>query len=236
MANACNHGGGETGHRFEGGERVSVLLPLPLAGPYDYRVPPDLAAAAGDFVETPLGGRTLAAVVWGAGSGEVEEAKLKPFGRLLPAPPLPAVSRRFVDWVAGYTVHPPGAVLRMVMSVPEALAPATRWALRKTDPEVDIKPNAARTRVLAALAHGPPRPLAELARQAACSEAVVRGLVAAGTLVAEPMQPDCEPPPDWRRAGLSLSPAQAEAAASLRARIAQGFSVSLVDGVPGSGK
>ncbi len=237
MANACNHGGGETGRRFEGGERVSVLLPLPLAGPYDYRIPPDLAAAAGDFVETPLGGRMLPAVVWGAGSGEVEDAKLKPFGRLLPAPPLPEVSRRFVDWVAGYTVHPPGAVLRMVMSVPEALAPATpRWTLRKADHGAHIRPTAARTRVLAALAHGPPRPLAELARQAACSEAVVRGLVAAGALVAEPMQPDCEPPPDWRRAGLSLSPAQAEAAASLRARIAQGFSVSLVDGVPGSGK
>src|SRR5512147_239702 len=193
MANACNHGGGETGHRFEGGERVSVLLPLPLAGPYDYRIPPDLAAAAGDFVETPLGGRMLAAVLWGAGSGEVEEAKLKPFGRLLPAPPLPEVSRRFVGWVAGYTVHAPGAVLRMVMSVPEALVPATpRWGLRKADHEVNIKPTAARTRVLAALAHGPLRPLAELAREAACSEAVVRGLVAAGALVAESMQPDGE--------------------------------------------
>src|SRR5512144_1053613 len=237
MANPCNHGGGETGRRFDGGERVSGLLPLPLAGPYDYRIPPNLAAAAGDFVETPLGGRMLPAVVWGAGSGEVEDAKLKPFGRLLPAPPLPEVSRRFVDWVAGYTVHPSGAVLRMVMSVPEALAPATpRWALRKTDPEVDIKPTAARTRLLAALAHGPPRPLAELAREAACSEAVVRGLVAAGALVAEEMHPHREAPPDWRRAGLSLSPAQAEVTALLCARMTQGFSVSLVDGVPGSGK
>jgi primosomal protein N' (replication factor Y) (superfamily II helicase) len=237
MAEVRNHGDGEAGRCFAGGERVAVLLPLPLAGPYDYRVPPGLAVTAGDFVEAPLGGRALAAVVWGAGSDEVEEAKLKPFGRLLPAPPLPEVSRRFVDWVARYTVHAPGAVLRMVMSTPKVLAPATpRWVLRRADQVVGVKPTAARTRVLAVLADGPPRPLAELAREAACSEAVVRGLVAAGALVAEAVQSIREVPPDWRRTGLALSPAQAEVTAALRLRVARGFSVSLVDGVPGSGK
>ena len=237
MASVRDRGGGEAGLRFGSGERVAVLLPLPLAGPYDYRVPPGLAVVAGDFVEAPLGARSLAGVVWGGGSDAVEEAKLKPLGRLLPAPPLPEVSRQFVDWVAGYTVHPPGAVLRMVMSVPEALAPAApQWALRKADHDAGIKPTAARARVLAVLADGPPRPLAELAREAACSQAVVRGLVAAGALIAEAMQPQPEAPPDWRRAGFALSPAQAEAARALRVRIARRFSVSLVDGVPGSGK
>ena len=61
MADARNLGDGEAVRRFESGGRVAVLLPLPLAGPYDYRVPPDLAVAAGDFVEAPLGGRALAA-------------------------------------------------------------------------------------------------------------------------------------------------------------------------------
>jgi primosomal protein N' (replication factor Y) (superfamily II helicase) len=237
MADARNHGDGDAGRRYAGGERVAVLLPLPLAGPYDYRVPAGLGVAAGDFVEAPLGGRALAAVVWGAGSDGVEEAKLKPFGRLLPAPPLSEVSRRFVDWVARYTVHPPGAVLRMVMSTPAALAPATpRWVLRRADQVVGVKPTPARTRVLTVLADGPPRALAELAREAACSEAVVRGLVAAGALVAEAVQPLGEASPDWRRPGRPLSPAQAEVTAALRSRVARGFSVSLVDGVPGSGK
>ena len=35
----------------------------------------------------------------------------------LDAPPLPERPRRFVDWVAAYTLAPPGAVLRMAMSV-----------------------------------------------------------------------------------------------------------------------
>ena len=94
----------------------------------------------------------------------------------------------------------------------------------------------ARQRVLAVLADGPPRPAAELAREAACSEAVVRGLVAAGVLVAVEAPEHPPAPIDWRRAGPSLSPAQAVAAAALRAAVGGGFAVHLLDGVPGSGK
>ena len=38
-------------------ENVRVLLPLPLAGAYDYAVPATLAVAPGDFVVVPLGSR-----------------------------------------------------------------------------------------------------------------------------------------------------------------------------------
>src|ERR1700740_1270284 len=95
------------------GGRVSVLLPLPLAGAYDYRVPPDLALAPGDFVAVPLGRRELFGVVWGPGLGDVAAEKLKPVTECLPAPPLTEELRRLVDWVAAYTLAPPGAVLRM---------------------------------------------------------------------------------------------------------------------------
>ncbi|MCH9012433.1 MAG: hypothetical protein IIA68_05140, partial [Proteobacteria bacterium] len=39
--------------------RVSVLLPLPLAGAYDYLAPADLALGPGDVVRVPLGGREV---------------------------------------------------------------------------------------------------------------------------------------------------------------------------------
>ena len=84
--------------------RVSVLLPLPLAGAYDYRTPDGVALAPGDFVRVPLGRRTLAGVVWGRDSGEVAEAKLKAVAERLPAPPLRPELRRFVDWVAQYNL------------------------------------------------------------------------------------------------------------------------------------
>ena len=101
--------------------RVSVLLPLPLSGAYDYRVPAGIAVSPGDYVIAPLGGRYVNGVVWGEATNEVAAEKLKDIGGLLDLPPMPEPLRRFVDWVAAYTVTPPGAVLRMTMSVPSAL-------------------------------------------------------------------------------------------------------------------
>jgi primosomal protein N' (replication factor Y) len=234
------HAGGRSGDRQDAA-RLRVLLPLPLAGAYDYLVPSGLAARPGDFVEAPLGGRLAAGVVWDAPPGAVDAAKLKPIRRLLPAPPLPEVSRRFVEWVARYTVHPPGAVLKMVMSVPDALLPvrparALRLAAPLPELAMTLAMTKARTRVLAVLASGPPRAPGELAREAACSEAVVRGLLAAGALEVIETSPQQEPVPDWRRQGLALAPPQADAASRLRAAVGAGFSVSLLDGVPGAGK
>ena len=100
-----------------------MLLPLPLAGAYDYAVPEGLAVRPGSFVAAPLGPRLVAGVVWGPGSAEVDPARLKPIARVLDAPPLGDELRRLVDWVAGYTLSPPGAVLRMAMSVAAALEP-----------------------------------------------------------------------------------------------------------------
>ena len=104
-----------------GHSRVSVMLPLPLGGAYDYLVPDGIAVEPGAFVEVPLGRRQVAGVVWGTGGNDVAPEKLKPLLGRLPVPSLPEVSRRFVDWVAAYTLYPPGAVLKMVMSVPAAL-------------------------------------------------------------------------------------------------------------------
>jgi primosomal protein N' (replication factor Y) len=47
--------------------RVRVLLPLPLEGPYDYRLPHGEAMEPGDFVVVPLGRRELAGCVWDEG-------------------------------------------------------------------------------------------------------------------------------------------------------------------------
>ena len=125
--------------RYPSGERVSVLLPLPLAGAYDYRVAEGMELAPGDFVEVPLGRRRTLGVVWGPGAGSVAASKLKNVSKRLDAPPLPEVLRRFVDWVAAYTLSPPGAVLKMAMSVPAALRPSrlpTAFVLAAERPKI----------------------------------------------------------------------------------------------------
>jgi primosomal protein N' (replication factor Y) len=219
--------------------RISVLLPLPLAGPYDYRLPSHLAAAAGDFVTVPLGGRPRIGVVWGEAEGGIEEVRLKDVAARLDAPPLPEVSRAFVDWVARYTVSAPGAVLRMAMSVPDALVPPSQVAAyRMAHSAPEVRFTRARRRVVNLLAEGPPRTAADLGREAGVGPSVIAGLLAAGVIERIDLPP---PPafaaPDWARPGPDLSADQGPAAAELRRRVAEGgFSVTVVDGVPGSGK
>ena len=222
---------------FAAGAQVAVLLPLPLEGPYAYRVAPEMVLASGDFVEVPFRGRHLSGVVWGRGTGSLADARIKEVLLRHQAPQLPEVSRRFVGWVASYTVCPPGAVLRMAMSVPEALRPqrgVTAYALAADLPP--IRWTEGRLRVRDLLADGPPRPATEIARKAAAGASTVASLARAGALVAVNLPAQPPPAPDWSRPGPSLSSAQAQAAAQLRAAIAAGFSVQVLDGVAGSGK
>src|ERR1700722_7755633 len=100
------------------GNRLHVLLPLPLADALDYR-PADgePAPEPGRFVRVMLGPRRTIGVVWDGAGDEIAEERLRPVVETLPTPKLPAELRRFIDRVAGYTLSPPGMVLRMAMSV-----------------------------------------------------------------------------------------------------------------------
>ncbi len=228
---------------------MPVLLPIPLDRPYDYLAPPDLALAPGAIVRVPLSGREAIGVVWDRepGGRSVPASKLKPILARFDVPPLGDDQRRFIDWVANYTMASRGAVLRMALSVPAALDPprpqigyriAQAQAAGDTGAKPEIRLTPARQRVLAEVKDSPPRPLAELARAAAVSPSVVKGLHAAGLL--EEAEIGASPPfarPDYARAGPKLSPEQAAAAAELRVRVAAGVYTSiLLDGVTGAGK
>ena len=225
-----------------GGDRCSVLLPLPLAGAYDYRVPPGLEVARGDMVAVPLGPRLVPGVVWGPARGDVADAKLKPIEGRLPAPPLDAVRLRLVDWIADYYCQPPGAVLRMVLGPSDAWAPPRPRQLVVAGDvplgEGGSRATAARRRVMATLAELPAMAPAELAMAAGVGTGVVKGLIEAGVLrlVEAPPGPAFAAP-DPERPGPALSPPQAAAAKALTEAVGAGaFCVHLLDGVTGSGK
>ncbi len=220
-------------------KRVPVLLPYPFPGPFDYAAPDGLDARPGDFVLVPLNRRAEVGVVWDAPFGEpVAEARLKPIDAVLDCPAMQPALRRFVDWVAAYTLAPPGDVLAMALRI-NALTPPTPqagWSLAALP--ADARLTEGRRRVAALLADGVPRTGAAVARDARVSPALVRGMAAAGLLL--PTVLPAAPPftaPDPARPGPALSPAQAAAAAALRAAVADGaFSVTVLDGVTGSGK
>ena len=221
---------------------VAVLLPLPLPEPYDYAVPEGLAVEPGQFVLVPLGSRQVLGVAWGSARGEVAIERLKPVAEVVDVAPLPEVERRFIDWVAAYTVTPPGAVLRMAMSVHGALEPprpVLAYAAAESNPEqLPIKLTPARQRVMDLLIGGPPRLPRELLREAGVGSGVVKGLLEAGAIL--PIELPARSPfemPDVSRPGVALSDAQHQAAEALRGKVAcGGFSVTLLDGVAGAGK
>jgi primosomal protein N' (replication factor Y) len=102
---------------------LRVLLPLPLADAYDYLPLAGQKPQPGVVVEVPLGPKTTVGVVWGPGEGGVPAHKLKVIFGPANLPPLPEASRAFVDWVAQYTVTPPGAVLKMVFGSMRLIKP-----------------------------------------------------------------------------------------------------------------
>jgi primosomal protein N' (replication factor Y) len=119
---------------------LRVLLPLPLADAYDYL--PLAGVKPGTVVEVPLGRRQMTGVVWGPGSGGVPEGKLKAIIGEASLPPLPDVTRAFVDWVANYTLTPPGAVLKMVYGSLRIVAPKKNDDYSTASPDPDFhQPN-----------------------------------------------------------------------------------------------
>ena len=106
---------------MESRNTVSVLLPIPTEAPYSYGVPHGLDLQPGDFVQVPLGSREVAAVVWDKIEDTVDPKKLRNVISKFDCPPLTASMRRFIEWISGYTLSPPGMVLKMVLRVPAAL-------------------------------------------------------------------------------------------------------------------
>ena len=216
-------------------------VPVALDQAYSYRVPDGLALAPGDLVAVPLGAaRSPPAVVWAENPAPNPrlDNRLKDVEGKLDLPPLRPELRRFVDWVAGYTLSPRGMVLRMALRMGEHLGPAReRVGVRLAGPPPK-RMTAARSRVLALLADGLARGKSEVAEEAGVSAGVVDGLVDEGTLETLVLPPDPvarTPDPDFRRP--TSTPAQRAAADALRAAVAKGgYGVTLLDGVTGSGK
>jgi primosomal protein N' (replication factor Y) len=230
-----------------GGARVPVLLPVALDQTYDYLLPREMAGspavAPGAFVLVPFGTQTRLGAIWDAPFGDpgkpVPDGKLKAIAAGLPeVPPLPLLSLRFAEWVARYTLTPLGMVVRMMMGAPAVFEPAKpRFGVQLNSgaPEPP-RLTPARRRTIEAATDGQVRAKAALAAEAQCSTGVIDGLVEAGVLVEVAIPERRFPVPDPAHAQVRFSDEQASAAQALRAAAERGFSVSLLDGVTGSGK
>jgi primosomal protein N' (replication factor Y) (superfamily II helicase) len=217
---------------------VDVLLPYALAGCYSYSVPPHIEVAAGDFVHVPLGTRHTVGVVWGDRPQPAADLKLRPIAARIELPPLPELTRRVIEWIAAYYLEPVGNILRLCLRVPgvfDARRETIGYVAGPVEPE-RLTPQ--RARVLEVARQGVPLRASELAAEAAVGVGVVHGLARQGALrgvALSPFLPFAAPDPLGHR--VALNPEQAGAAEQLRQAVAaRSFSVTLIDGVTGSGK
>jgi len=229
---------------------VSVLAPMPQTEPYSYAVPQSLLPAdyadaqnapclpAGIFVRAPLGGRKVAGIVVSDMPQPVALSKLRSIDKIFDCPPLTAEFLQFIRFAADYTMTPIGMVARMVLCVPAALEPpAGLKALQWTGKQPD-KITKARARIMELVSRCPIWTRSGLAHAAGVSSGVIDGLKAQNIFTETELPPEpAVPPPQADFAHPVLAEGQKQAAKSLcQAVEARSFSVSLLEGVTGSGK
>ncbi|WP_039966064.1 primosomal protein N' [Roseobacter sp. MED193] len=224
---------------FHQGDRVAVLTAQPLDRLLDYRAP-EGGCFRGAYVEVPLGPRKVLGVIWGAGSGNFDSAKLRSVIRVLDVAPMRDEMRQFLSKAGDYTLTPMSLMLRLATRAPGLSdPPSMRKVLRLGEREPD-RMTPARSKVLAvmdefsSMAFTPK----ELADMAGVTPSVIKGLVGQGALREEETPRD-QPYPvlDPLRPGKTLTADQATAAAALAAGVESGsYGTTLLKGVTGSGK
>lgn len=222
--------------------RVPVLLPVALDQTYDYGVPAGSAVSAGQFVMVPFGSQQRLGVIWDKQLGPdkpIADAKLKLVMGTFDVPPLPPISIRFVEWIANYTISPLGMVLRLMMGAQSAFeAPRPRTGVCIVQDASDPpRMTPARQRAINIASDGLIRLKSALAHEAGCTTGVIDGLIKAGLLIecAIPERGFARPKPE--HSPPTFRGDQNAAVHQLRAAVAaNSFSVTLLDGVTGSGK
>lgn len=218
---------------------IGVMLPLPFNEAFDYKTETELPL--GTIVRVPWGKDEQIGVVWHHGkTSQLPDNKIKPVIEKFDFPPLSKTLMQFVKFVAEYNMAFIGLVLKMVISskaIFDDSQTETLYTLSgKTLSEAKLKNSDARWHVCDLLKYAP-YSRKEICQGAGVGMSVVNTLISAGVLkpiVREKQKYFAPPKGDFCK--VNLTPEQEAAAAVLCAKVNQGFSVTLLDGVTGSGK
>lgn len=220
---------------------IGVLLPLPFNDVFDYQVEDEQSVVLGTLVRVPWGKEQKVGVVWKIGqSSKLEERKIKPILEALDYPPLSKELMKFITFVAQYNLAFLGLTMKMVLSAKSAFDDQKTTTLYKlsgkTLAEAKLKNSDARWHVMDLLQHYP-YTRAEIASGAGVGQSVIKTMIDAGVLepiVIENKKAFAEPVGSFSK--VTLTNEQAAAAEHLVDKVGAGFSVTLLDGITGSGK
>ena len=224
---------------FKAGDVVKVLIPNIVNAGYDYRLTGP--ATLGQFVACRVMNRPYIGVVWGFGDSGLPPEKIKDVSAVYDAR-LAITDLQWIAKMSGWTLMTPGAVLRLIVNVPDAFSPPKMEQLYGLNITDAVRMTASRQAVADAFASNDNEPMSatDVQNIARVSPSVVRTMISSGILV--PKERRARPTeynsPEYHDCGnIVLNPEQQSAADVIGAAIDRGgFSVHLLDGITGSGK
>lgn len=224
---------------FKAGDVVKVLIPNVVNAGYDYRLTGP--ATLGQFVACRVMNRPYIGVVWGFGDSGLPPEKIKDVSAVYDAR-LAITDLQWIAKMSGWTLMTPGAVLRLIVNVPDAFSPPKMEQLYGLNITDAVRMTASRQAVADAFASNDNEPMSatDVQNIARVSPSVVRTMISSGILV--PKEQRARPTeynsPEYHDCGnIVLNPEQQSAADVIGAAIDRGgFSVHLLDGITGSGK
>ena len=224
---------------FKAGDIVKVLIPNVVNTGYDYRLTD--AARLGTFVACRVMGRPYVGVVYGLPDGSVPVEKIKNVDAVYPDA-LDITDLQWIQKMSEWTLMSPGAVLRLIINIPDAFSPPRVQELYSYNPDVKARMTDNRIAVADAFASNDNDAMSvtDITNIAHVSAAVVRKMIRNGTLQcvgARAVGRRDFVHKYYDTGSVTLNQQQAAAATAIGDAISRGgFSVFLLDGITGSGK
>lgn len=225
---------------FQPGDIVKVLVPNVINRGYDYRL--NESAEIGAFVRVTVMNRQYVGVIVGPGDSGLEESKIKPvieicnMGKLSPSD---------IDWIykmSDWTLMAPGAVLRLILNVPDAFSAPKIEQLYNFNFDTKVKMTDARQSVADAFSSNDNEAMSvnDIINIAHVSNAVVKTMIKNEVLTPVHVREIKDTRFQYKyfdTGSVTLNDEQRAAADTIATAIsANNFSVHLLDGITGSGK
>jgi len=224
---------------FNSGTIVKVLIPNVVNTGYDYRLTAD--ADLGQFVRVSVMNKNYIGVIYGFGDSGLPHEKIKNVLEIYPSK-LSVDDLSWIQKMSKWTLMTPGAVLRLIINVPDAFLPPKQEPLYKFNFDVDGKITENRQMVMDAYSSNDNTPMTinDLRNISRVSPAVINKMIKRGLLTlcdTKTIEPDDFNHTYHDTGNVVLNDEQSAAADTIGKAIEQGgFSVHVLDGITGSGK
>lgn len=231
---------GKLWNMFNHGDIVKVLIPNVVNGGYDYRL--ISTAKLGDFVSVHVMNKPYVGVIIGPGDSGLAPEKIKNIVEIFNFPGLSKFDILWIEKMSEWTMMPMGAVLRLMVNVPDAFIPPKTEQLYVFKSDEKFRQTENRQAVADAFAANDNEPMnkSDIQNIARVSSAVVNTMIKNGTLqekdTREKIQYTDFKYNYFNTGNVVLNTEQQIAADEISRHINNDFSVHLLDGITGSGK